>query len=127
MNKKRELSPWEKTCTQRIRKLIDEYCDGNQKVCADKTGLNTGSVSQYVHGKNVPSLDNANKIAAAFNVDPSWIMGVDTIPPGVDEPNNYDEMIRTKEALELYERIQKLPQDKQIALQKYLQFLQSDF
>lgn len=85
MNKTKQLSPWETTCKNRIRQLIDEYCDGNQQRFVDKTGLNKGSVSQYVNGKNVPSEANAIKIASAFNVDPDWVRGFDTIPPGIDD------------------------------------------
>ena len=63
MNKSKELSPWEKLIIKRIRSLIDIRCEGSQKKFVDKTGLNKGSVSQYVNGKNVPSWDNAEKIA----------------------------------------------------------------
>lgn len=120
MEKTKDLSPYERLCMMRIRKLINEYCDGSQQRFVEKTGINKGSVSQYVHGKNSPSEANAQKISEAFGVDPEWVMGYDAIPPGIDE------MVHTKEAVELYERIQKLPQDKQIALQKYLQFLLSE-
>lgn len=126
MNKIKELSPWEKTCMRRIRDLINEYCDGSQQRFAEKTGLNKGSVSQYVNGKNIPSEGNAAKIAEAFNVDCSWIMGYDFIPPGIEEGYKSEEHTRVQEAIDLYDRIQKLPKDKQIALQNYLQFLQSD-
>lgn len=126
MNKTKELSPWERTCMRRIQKLIDEYCDGSQQRFAEKTGLNKGSVSQYVNGKNVPSMANVEKISAAFGVDVDWILAYDAIPPGIEESHKIDEYQFTQEAIELYERIQNLPQDKQIALQKYLQFLQSE-
>lgn len=126
MNKKKELSQLEKTCMQRIRHLIDEYCGGSQQRFVERTGLNKGSVSQYVNGKNVPSGTNAEKIIKAFNVDPAWLMGFDVIPPGIEESYKLDDYERMQEAMELFDRIQKLPKDKQIALQNYLQFLQSD-
>ena len=47
MNKTKELSPYEKIIMQRIRQIIDDYCDGSQKKFVDRTGLNKGSVSQY--------------------------------------------------------------------------------
>ena len=85
MKKIKELSPWETVIRKRIISLIDDYCGGSQKKFVDKTGLNKGSVSQYVNGKNTPSWDNAEKIAAAFNIDVKWIMGVDTVPDPVPD------------------------------------------
>ena len=119
MNKTKELSPWEKTCMRRIKQLIDEYCDGSQQRFVEKTGLNKGSVSQYVNGKNVPSESNAQRIAEAFNVDASWVMGYDIIPPGVDED-------LSAEAKELYEQYRNLSPENQIAFRTLLKSLQSE-
>ena len=84
MKKTKELSPYEKVIMQRIRKLIDEYCEGSQQRFVERTGLNKGSVSQYVNGNNTPSRANAEKIASAFNLDVSWVLGYDAIPDGID-------------------------------------------
>ena len=119
MNKTKELSPWEKTCMRRIKQLIDVYCDGSQQRFVEKTGLNKGSVSQYVNGKNVPSGSNAQKIAEAFGVDPNWVMGYDIIPDGVDEDLN-------DEAKELYDQYCHLSPENQIAFRTLLKSLQSD-
>ena len=89
MKKKNGLSPYEKIIMQRIKKLIDDYCDGSQRRFVERTGLNKGSVSQYVNGKNTPSWENAEKIARAFNMDVSWIMAVDAIPDGISNPEAY--------------------------------------
>lgn len=75
MNKSKELTKYERLSMLRIKKLINDRCDGSQKKFADKTGLNIGSVSQYVNGKNTPSNLNAEKIAKAFDVSPEWVMG----------------------------------------------------
>lgn len=75
MNKTKELSKYEQISIGRIKGLIQTKCDGSQKKFADKTGLNVGSVSQYVNGRNVPSNLNAQKIAKAFDVEPEWVMG----------------------------------------------------
>lgn len=75
MNKTKELSKYEQISIGRIKSLIQTRCDGSQKKFADKTGLNVGSVSQYVNGRNVPSNLNAQKIAEAFDVEPEWVMG----------------------------------------------------
>ena len=84
MKKTKELSPYEKTIRNRIIKLINEYCEGSQRRFVERTGINQGSVSTYVNGKNSPSWENAEKIAAAFNIDVEWVMAVDTIPDGID-------------------------------------------
>lgn len=126
MNKIKELSPWEKTCMRRIKQLIDDYCDGSQQRFVERTGLNKGSVSQYVNGKNIPSASNANKIAEAFDVDPQWIMGYDIIPPGIDESYKLQEYTINQEAMELYEQYQNLTPENQIAFRTLLKSLQSD-
>ena len=89
MNKTKDLSPYEKVIRSRIIKLINEYCDGSQRRFVEKTGINQGSVSTYVNGKNSPSWENAEKIARAFNIDVSWIMAVDAIPDGISDPEAY--------------------------------------
>lgn len=75
MNKSKKLSKYEQISRERIRDLIKLRCNGNQKEFAQRTGLNTGSVSQYVNGKNTPSSLTAKKIAAAFDLSPEWVMG----------------------------------------------------
>ena len=121
MNKTKELSPWEKTCMQRIRKLIDDYCEGSQQRFVEKTGLNKGSVSQYVNGKNTPSMENAQKIADAFKVDIAWILAYDLIPPGADDETDPD----ISRAMDLYRQYQNLSPENQIAFETLLKNLQS--
>ena len=99
MEKRKELSPWEKIIMQRIRSLITDYCDGSQQRFADRTGINKGSVSQYVNGKNTPSHENAEKIASAFNVDVTWVLALDAIPDGI----TLSEQKKGNELLNLYE------------------------
>ena len=82
MNKIKELSKYEKISVNRIKNLIQTRCDGSQKKFAEKTGLNTGSVSQYVKGRNVPSSLNAQKIAQAFDIEPEWVMGFEPAKHG---------------------------------------------
>lgn len=101
MEKSKELSPWEKIIQNRIQQLINDYCDGSQQRFVERTGLNKGSVSQYVNGKNTPSHDNAVKIASAFNIDVSWILAFDAIPDGVEITE--EEQKKGNELLTLYE------------------------
>lgn len=75
MEKKMTLSQYEQISRERIKYLIDTYCNGSQQTFAARTGLNKASVSQYMNGKNTPSTKTAEKIAAAFHCDPEWVMG----------------------------------------------------
>lgn len=125
MNKKRELSPWEQTCIRRLQTIIDMYCGGSQQRFVERTGLNKGSVSQYVNGKNVPSPANAEKIAAAFNVDVGWLLGYDLIPPGIDEPHLTEEWIEQREAMELWGLYKQLAPEDQTTVLALMKSLQS--
>ncbi len=88
MNKSKELSKYEQISRERIRDLIKLRCNGNQKEFAQRTGLNTGSVSQYVNGKSTPSSLTAKKIAAAFDLSPEWIMGFSNgMSPAANTPS----------------------------------------
>lgn len=77
MEKKNELTIYEKQARERIAFLISNHCEGSQQRFSEKTGLNKASVSQYVNGKNTPSNITARRIAEVFNVDPAWVMGFD--------------------------------------------------
>lgn len=90
MNKTKELNKYERISISRIKGLINTRCNGSQKKFAEKTGLNVGSVSQYVNGKNTPSSLNAQKIAKAFDVEPEWVMGFEPTKKTIiiTKPNN---------------------------------------
>lgn len=103
MRKRKDLSPYEKAIQKRIIKIIDDYCDGSQQRFVERTGINKGSVSTYVNGKNSISWENAEKVAKAFNIDLNWIMAVDTIPDGIEPAPVPDEII------EFYRQYQNLP------------------
>lgn len=77
MEKKTDLTRYEEQSRQRLLQLIQEYCDGSQQRFVERTGINKGSVSQYINGKNTPSNITAKKIADAFGVSPVWVMGFD--------------------------------------------------
>lgn len=124
MEKKKELTVYERQSKERINYLISEYCHGSQQLFAERTGLNKASVSQYVNGKNTPSNITASKIAEAFHVDPAWVMGFDVqvVKPSAGDTFDPDFI---KRALFYYERIQNLSPAQQKSLEDYLSFLQS--
>ena len=130
MKKIKDLTPYEKEIVNRIKRLISEYCDGSQKRFVDKTKLNKGSVSQYVNGKNIPSWENAEKIASAFKIDVNWLMAVDTlhhsddtivIPLGIEVNSSpkYDE--QTQEFIHLFQQVSDEDRDTVMKILKNLQ------
>lgn len=96
MERKTPPTKYAMQSTLRINELIAEYCDGNQQLFVEKTGINKGSVSQYVNGKNVPSTTTAKKIGQLFDVNPAWIMGFD-VPRHIDVPSNNNVMTLSDE------------------------------
>lgn len=77
MDKKVELTEYEKNAKERIRFVVDQFCGGSQQKLADIADVNKGSVSQYLKGKNTPSTFTAEKICRPFGLDPVWLMGFD--------------------------------------------------
>ena len=77
MDKKAELTKYEKNSMERIKLLISQYCGGSQQRLADTTGVNKASISQYVNGKNAPSTFTAEKLCKPFGLNPVWLMGFD--------------------------------------------------
>lgn len=75
---KREATLEERTSSQRIKYLIDTYCNGSQIEFAKRVGIGKSSVSQYVNGTNFPGNIRAKQIADAFYVEPMWVMGFQT-------------------------------------------------
>lgn len=126
MNKKKPLNSWEQTVRKRIIYLIDNYCDGSQQKFVEKTGINKGSVSQYVNGKNLPSDINIDKIAAAFNVDPGWLLASDIIPPGIDISEPEPDPDRIAKAMDLLDRVEKLSPENQKLFLEFLDRFPSD-
>ena len=89
MEKRNEMTIYEKQSRERINYLIANFCDGSQQRFCEKTRLNKSSVSQYVNGKNLPGNITSSKIAKVFNVNPAWIMGFDVpmnLPTAPIEP-----------------------------------------
>lgn len=69
------LSEREKKIAERIRIIIDEFCDGKQSVFSQRTGIPKGTVSHYVNGKNIPSEAYADVISRQFGVSKAWLFG----------------------------------------------------
>ena len=61
---------------ERIKELIRDL-QLNQTDFCEKTGIQKSALSNYLNGDRTPRQDQISKIADAFNVSPSWLMGYD--------------------------------------------------
>lgn len=126
MIKKKDMTIYESAARERINYLIDNYCDGSQQRFVERTGLNKGSVSQYVNGKNIPSNITASMIAEAFNINPAWLMGFD-VPMERVHHNDHDIPDNTTlKAMALYERYAHAIPEVQAAVEALLRSSKSD-
>lgn len=90
--------------------------------------------TEWKKGEYTPKFDKMCKIADALGMIYMELVNENGSSEGVpqdhdyliDRPNIPGDPVVIEKAMDLYERIQKLPQEKQIALQNYLQFLQSE-
>ena len=62
---------------ERIRWLIDTYCEGSQAAFCERTGLHKSTVSKIVNNLHTPSKASAEKIASVFMVSQEWVNGYD--------------------------------------------------
>ena len=60
----------------RLRELLNESGD-SQNEMARKAGLTKSAISNYLNGTREPRQDAISKICEAYNVNPSWLMGLD--------------------------------------------------
>lgn len=72
---------------------------------ADRSGLYFTSIYRYLHGDRIPKTDSIEKMAAALNVSPSWLLGYD-VPVTPDFTAKY-----TEQDKELNMLIEKLSPD----------------
>ena len=114
------LDKLKKKASSRIKQIIDQYCGGVQQELSEKTGVAKASISQYIHGRNVPNNITAKKLGTPFGINPAWIMGFD-VPMIIQSEQNG---LETDEAI-IVETYRGLPEDHKKMLEKYMAFLQS--
>ena len=79
MNKK-DIKP--STSNKRIKELLSELGVSQIEFC-NKTGIKPSALSNYLNNNRVPRQDAISRIADAYNINPTWIMGYDV-------PKQYD-------------------------------------
>lgn len=56
-------------------KYAMQYAGFNQKTLASLAGVSRGALSQYLSGKNTPSPEKINRLAAALNANADFLFG----------------------------------------------------
>ena len=56
----------------------------SQQTLSDLSGVSKASISQYIHGRNIPNSESASNMARVLGVRPEWLMGF-----GDDDINKY--------------------------------------
>jgi len=82
-------------------RLISAYNASGLKSAAElveKSGVNKGSISQYINGLHIPSSNNAKKLAEVFGVNPLWLMAFDA-------PRYYSGYTQSNDVEPLHEKI----------------------
>ena len=87
----------------RLKELLNETGD-TQNEMARKSGLTKSAISNYLNGTREPRQDAIYKLSVAYNVSPTWLMGLDV--DKISEIGNIEivEKADEKKALELYEK-----------------------
>jgi transcriptional regulator with XRE-family HTH domain len=63
------------TINERVKMVIDHFCQGNQRKFADKTGISQSTLSSITGTRGTePSFITLNKILKTFPVEPNWLM-----------------------------------------------------
>lgn len=60
----------------RIKELLELY-NLNQSEFCERTKITKSALSNYLNGSRVPRQEQVFKIADAFNISPSWLLGYD--------------------------------------------------
>lgn len=47
----------------------------SQQILSDESGVSKASISQYIHGRNIPNSHSARAMSAVLGVTPEWLMG----------------------------------------------------
>ena len=85
-----------------------------------ETGIDKGSISNYLSGRYEPKSEAIYKLALALNVDEMWLWGYDVPPERQAEEKNSEEKEKStvaddglsKDLKELIDHLRTLPEDK---------------
>ena len=102
------MSDWNRPSTTADRmKIALQQSNMKQVELSRLTGIDKGSISNYLYGKYEPKSDAINKMATALNVSEMWLWGYD-VPMERDGKTSPDKVELTegeKVWLELYHQL----------------------
>ena len=76
---------------ERIEQLMEMFSLNQSEFCK-RTGINKSALSNYLNGDRVPRQDQIARIADAFGISASWLMGYDVpIKEVISESLSYTE------------------------------------
>lgn len=73
---------------ERLRELL-RITNDKQADMVRKTGIEKSAISNYLNGKREPRQDKIIIIANAYNINPSWLMGLD-VPMEIPKKSTQD-------------------------------------
>ena len=76
------------------------------------TGIDKGSISNYLYGRYEPKSDAINKMATALNVSEMWLWGYD-VPMDRNQSVSPDKLELTEGERMLLDLFNQIPEDKQ--------------
>lgn len=81
------------TIAQRLREAMVK-ANKKQADLVRETGLDRGSISSYLSGKYEPKQKAIYKLAAALNVNESWLLGYDVPMARTDDQKKNDQLAK---------------------------------
>lgn len=106
------MNEWNRSSSTAERmKIALKQSNMKQVELSRLTGIDKGSISNYLYGKYEPKSDAINKMAIALNVSEMWLWGYD-VP--MDRENTSPEEPKLTEGEKLVlELFRKIPEDRQ--------------
>ena len=116
------MSDWKRSSSTAERmKIALQRANMKQVELSRITGIDKGSISNYLYGKYEPKSDAINKMAKALNVSEMWLWGYD-VPMERQEKTSPEEPKLTEGERMLLDLFKRIPEDQQ---QMVLQMIQA--
>lgn len=123
------MSDWNRSSSTSERmKIALKMSNMKQVELSRLTGIDKGSISNYLYGKYEPKSDAINKMATALNVSEMWLWGYD-VPMERDKKSSPNELQITEGErvwLELYHQLSNETRDVLVNMAEAFESLPAD-
>ena len=107
------MSDWNRSSSTAERmKIALKQSNMKQVELSRLTGIDKGSISNYLYGKYEPKSDAINKMAMVLNVSEMWLWGYD-VPMDRDQKNPPDKVELTEGEKIMLDLFRLVPEEKQ--------------